>query len=117
MKINLPPNFDMEKPHKELIYCSCCKKYQHFSFNRPRRYMLCNGCGSKFTFTHVALEPCESKPYGPPKYLMVYNKWKEHPDFTIATLWRLFYWDKYSYPTIHKYVLCIKKDLESMEKV
>ena len=132
MKIDLPPNFNIKNPNRELIKCPYCNKYQHFSFNRPRRYMWCCGCGSKLTFTHVGLDSCESKPYGqsstkysnkvpekygPPKYLMVYNKWKEHPELTTITLWRLFYWDVYSYATIQRYVLCIKRDLEGMKKV
>ena len=112
MNIDLPPNFNIKNPNRELVKCPCCNKYQHFSFNRPRRYMWCCGCGAKFTFTHVGLDSCESKPYGPPKYLMVYNNWREHPEFTTATLWRLFYWNNYSYATIQKYVLCIKRDLE-----
>ena len=127
MNIDLPPNFNIRYPSRELVYCPYCKKYQHFSFNRPRCYMWCSGCGTKFTFTHVGLDSCKSKPYeqssmeysnkvpekyGPPKYLMVYNNWREHPEFTTATLWRLFYWNDYSYATIQKYVLCIKRDLE-----
>ena len=55
--------------------------------------------------------------YGPPRYLMIYNHWKEHPEFTTATLWRFFYWDVCSYDTIQRYVRCIKKDLEGLEKV
>ena len=132
MKIDLPPNFDMDNPHKELVYCPCCKKYQHFSFNRPRRFMWCCGCGAKYSFAHVGLDSCENKPYlqssmvyrnkprekyGPPKYLMIYNKWKEHPEFTNATLWRFFYWDVCSYNTIQRYVKCIKRDLEGLGKV
>ena len=128
MKIDLPPNFDMEKPHKELIYCPCCRKYQHFSFNRPRRSMWCNGCGSKFKFDHINLGQSDTKSstehptkrrekYGPPKYLMVYNHWKEHPEFSVYCLWRFYYWDDYSLPTILRYVHCIEKDLEGLEKV
>ena len=134
MKIDLPPNFNMDKPHSELVYCPCCKKYQHFSFNRPRMLMWCYGCGARFNFSYMDFKPCytvASKTYqpvidypikrrdmyGPPKYLMVYNHWKEHPEFTTALLWRFYYWDRYSYPTILRYVRCIKRDLESMEKV
>ena len=127
MKIDLPPNFNIKNPSRELVKCPYCNKYQHFSFNRPRRYMWCGGCGTKFTFTHVGLDSCESNPYvqssmkysnkvgekyGPPKYLMIYNKWKEHPELTTVSLWRLFYWDVYSYATIQRYVLCIKRDLD-----
>lgn len=132
MKIDLPPNFDMKNPHKELVYCPCCKKYQHFSFNRPRMIMWCGGCGAKFSFSYMNYEPNCDKPYnqasmlyankprekyGPPKYLMVYNKWKEHPEFTDACLWRFFYWDVCSYSTIQRYLRCIRRDLEGMEKV
>lgn len=132
MKIDLPPNFDMENPHKELIYCPCCKKYQHFSFNRPRMIMYCGGCGAKFSFSYMDYKPNYNKPYneasmlyankprekyGPPKYLMIYNKWKEHPEFTNACLWRFFYWDVCSYSTIQRYIRCIRRDLEGLEKV
>ena len=134
MKIDLPPNFDMNNPHKELIYCPSCKKYQHFAFNRPRMIMWCNGCGNRYHFTYMDLKPDWGKgspikqpvmrygpkkgeKYGPPKYLMVYNHWKEHPEFTIALLWRFYYWDDYSYPTILRYVRCIENDLEGLEKV
>ena len=50
MKIDLPPNFDMNNPHKELIYCPSCKKYQHFRFNRRRGWMECSGCGARHTW-------------------------------------------------------------------
>ena len=132
MMIDLPPNFDMKNPHKELVYCPCCKKYQHFSFHRPRMLMCCCGCGAKFSFSCMDYKPNWSKPYnqasmlyankqrqkyGPPKYLMIYNHWKEHPEFTDSEVWKFYYWDIFSYSTYQRYVRCIKKDLEGLEKV
>lgn len=119
MMIDLPPNFDMDNPHKELLYCPSCKKYQHFAFNRTRCLMWCNGCGNRYSFEYMDYKPHRGKgeKYGPPKYLMVYNHWKEHPEFTVACLWRFYYWNDYSYHTILNYVRCIEKDLEGLEKV
>ena len=124
MTIDLPPIFDMNNPHKELVYCPSCKKYQHFAFNRTRCLMWCNGCGTRYHFSYMDFKPyCRKgestervirEKYGPPKYLMVYNHWKEHPEFTVYCLWRFYYWDDYSYPTILRYVHCIEKDLEGL---
>lgn len=134
MKIDLPPSFDMQNGNKELVYCPSCKKYQHFTFKRAYCFMWCSGCGSRFSYSYMDCKPnwgnskkskepvneCTPKrrdKYGPPKYLMVYNHWKEHPEFTPACLWRFYYWDDYSYPTILHYVRCIEKDLEGLEKI
>ena len=129
MNIDLPPNFDMTNPHKELVLCPSCKKYQHFTFNRVKRCMWCDGCGTKYHFSHIDLKACEAKPYcqasmdypnklreryGPPKYLRIYNHWHDNPDYTTADLWRRWYWDICSYNTIQRYIRCIKKDLEGL---
>ena len=128
MKIELPPDFDMFNPHKELVFCPSCKKYQHFAFNRKRCSMWCNGCGARHTFSYMDhLKPYQQcsmdyankrrDVYGPPKYLMIYNHWHDNPDYTTADLWRRWYWDICAYPTIVRYVRCIEKDLEGLEKV
>lgn len=125
--IQLPPNFNMDKPYLELVRCPMCKKYQHFTFNKSERTMGCNGCGGHFKYFYQGFVPYEAIPlqfkiskhpkYGPPKYLMVYNHWKEHPEFTPACLWRFYYWDRYSYGTILRYIRRIERDLEGMKGV
>ena len=127
MKIQLPPNFDMKAPHKALVFCPSCHKYQHFSFNRPRCLMWCNGCGSKFSFAYMDYKPYECSSmdyglkgrvmYGPPKYLMVYNHWHDNPDCKVSDIWRTWYWDICSYNTLQRWIRCIKKDLKGLEKV
>ena len=127
MRIELPPDFDILNPHKELVFCPSCKKYQHFAFNRKRCAMWCDGCGARHTFGYMDFKPYQQSSmdfahnrrcvYGPPKYLMIYNQWHDNPDYTTADIWRRWYWDVCSYNTIQRYIRCIKKDLEGLEKV
>ena len=88
MKITLPPDFDYDYPHLNLLHCPTCNKYQHFRFNRRRGWMECSGCGDRHTWygvRDIASDVDEKKgkrrpKYGPPKFLLCMNAVIGYPD-------------------------------------
>ena len=88
MKITLPPDFDYDHPHLNLLYCPTCNKYQHFAFNRVRHWMECCGCGARHTWYGMEeMQPDTNErkgnrrpKYGPPKFLLCMNAVIRYPD-------------------------------------
>lgn len=88
MKITLPPDFDYDYPHLNLLHCPTCNKYQHFRFNRRRGWMECSGCGDRHTWygiRDISADIDEKKgkrrpKYGPPKFLLCMNAVISYPD-------------------------------------